>query len=139
MIRAATPDDFEAIAALAGELGYPSTAEQIRARFAQLAPDANAILVADDGHVTGWIHIAMRFSIEVDPGAQICGLVVAETHRGRGIGAKLVAAAEQWARERNMPRVRVQSNVIRERTHLFYERNGYESRKRQVVFEKRLS
>ena len=138
-IRAAGASDIDALAALSGELGYPSTADEIRARLAQLSPDANAILVADDGQVVGWIHVATQMSLETGFYAQIRGLVVAETHRSRGIGAKLVAAAEEWASARNAPRMRVFSNVTRERTHLFYERHGYRVTKLQKSFEKRLS
>jgi hypothetical protein len=34
--------------------------------------------------------------------------------------------------------MRVRSNVIRERAHEFYKREGYAEKKRQVVFEKSL-
>ncbi len=138
-VRAAEPRDIEAIAALAGELGYPSTPDEIRARLRHLPPDVNAIFVADDGQAIGWVHVAAQMSLESGAFAQIRGLIVAETHRGRGIGARLVAAAEEWARARNAPRMRVVSNVIRERTHVFYERNGYRVTKEQKAFEKRLS
>ena len=70
--------------------------------------------------------------------AELVGLVVDEALRGRGIGAALVTAAEAWARERGLARLRVRSNVTREATHSFYRRLGYEEVKRQVVFRKSL-
>ena len=44
--------------------------------------------------------------------------------------------AEEWAARHGCPRVRVRSNVIRERTHRFYERLGYRAVKSQKVFDK---
>ena len=40
--------------------------------------------------------------------------------------------------ERGLARLRVRSNVIRERAHRFYERVGFEKIKAQAVFEKSL-
>ncbi len=40
MIRTAVSSDAPAIAALAGELGYPATLAQIQDRLARLATDA---------------------------------------------------------------------------------------------------
>lgn len=98
--------------------------------------DHDAVLVTDD--LTGWIHVALVQSLESAPFAEIRGLVVDEAHRGRGIGQTLVAAAEDWARSRDVNRIRVRSNVKRERTHPFYERLGYATTKSQKVFDKRL-
>jgi GNAT superfamily N-acetyltransferase len=47
-----------------------------------------------------------------------------------------VSAAETWAAKRGAKRLRVRSNVMRERAHRFYERLGYTITKRQAVFDK---
>ena len=65
-------------------------------------------------------------------------LVVAEGQRSLGAGARLLAAAEEWARKRGCKGMSVRSNVIRERAHKFYERNGYEHYKTQKSFRKPL-
>ena len=49
-----------------------------------------------------------------------------------------VAAAEAWARERGCLAVRVRSNVVRERAHAFYRREGFREIKTQQVLEKEL-
>ncbi|MDQ3282160.1 MAG: GNAT family N-acetyltransferase [Acidobacteriota bacterium] len=138
MIRAATLEDTPRIAELAGQLGYPCTEAEMHPRLAALLAntDHDAVLVTDD--LTGWIHVALVQSLESAPFAEIRGLVVDEAHRGRGIGQTLVAAAEDWARSRDVNRIRVRSNVKRERTHPFYERLGYATTKSQKVFDKRL-
>jgi len=60
------------------------------------------------------------------------GFVVDEAARSRGIGAALLEAVESRARERGCAEIRVQSNVLRERAHSFYERNGYVKVKAQI-------
>jgi len=47
-------------------------------------------------------------------------------------------AAEQWARVHGFALMRVRSNVVRERAHRFYEREGYARVKTQAVFRKAL-
>jgi len=137
IIRAAEPRDVAAIAALAGELGYPSTAQDIVRRLAALDERDDAVLVAEDGGACiGWILVSVIASLEHDPFAEIRGLVVAAAHRGGGAGAALVRAAEEWGRGRGCAKVRVRSNVVRERAHRFYERLGYRVVKSQKVFDK---
>lgn len=138
IVRRAMREDNDAIAALAGELGYPSTPEEMRPRLDELLiADTEAVFVAVDAdQVIGWVQVGVTMSLESGDFAEIRGLVVAESHRSRGAGAHLVAAAEKWAASRGLVRVRVRSNVIRERTHRFYERLGYTIRKSQKAFEK---
>jgi GNAT superfamily N-acetyltransferase len=140
-IRAARADDAPRLAALSGELGYPMTAAEAAQRLAGLAshPD-HAILVADeDGSAAGWIQVSLPRIFETPASAEIAGLVVASEARGRGLGRALVAAAAGWAAERGCTAVRVRTNVIRERAHAFYVREGFREVKTQKVLEKRLS
>jgi GNAT superfamily N-acetyltransferase len=137
-IRPATNADASAIAALSTQLGYPSTEEAIVVRMGVLeARGTTAVLVAAiAGSVVGWIAVREDLSLESGAFAEIAGLVVDEASRGRRVGESLVAAAENWARERGQTRMRVRSNVIRERAHAFYRRLGYAETKRQTVFDK---
>ena len=136
-VRRAARNDDVLIAALAGELGYPATADEMRSRLDAL-PATEAVFVAVDPNVIAWIQIGITVALESGAFAEIRGLVVNEAHRSRGIGAVLVAAAEEWASAQGMVRMRVRSNVVRERTHRFYERLGYVVKKSQKSFEKRL-
>lgn len=141
-IRIATMEDAAAIARLAGELGYPTTTEEMAPRLATLlaTPEEHAVLVAEfQGEVVGWIDLAIGTSLATGRYATINGLIVDERHRGTRIGEKLVHAGEAWTRDRGMQRIRVLSNVIRERTHQFYERLGYVTKKTQKNFDKDLT
>ncbi len=136
-IRTARLEDAPVIAVLATQLGYPTNAEQAEARLRDVLnrPDG-AVLVAEseDETAIGWVHVVGSYGIQSDPFAEITAMVVDETRRSQGIGAALVEAAVDWARRRGFGSVRVRSNVVRERTHAFYERLGFRRTKSQVVF-----
>ena len=136
MIRPAETRDAELVAALAGQLGYPSDAESMRARLAALGESRQVFVAERDGVVRAWIEVAVVEALVSDAYAEIHGLIVDETERGSGLGAQLVAAAEEWAAERRLARIRVRSNVARERTRRFYEKQGYVVTKTSNVFDK---
>lgn len=138
-IRRAKKSDAAALAELSGQLGYPVTAAQVLERLRKLSPASqHAVFVAEspEGQVVGWVHVSVQHLIECDVRAEINGLVVAEGHRSSGAGARLLADAEEWARSRRCHGMSVRSNVIRERAHDFYLRNGYEHYKTQKAFRK---
>ena len=140
-IRRAKTSDATRLAELAGQLGYPTPASQMRARIRNIKPASlHAVFVADskkDG-VVGWLLVSKNPLLESEMRAEVNGLVVAEGQRSLGAGARLIAAAEDWARKHGCKDMSVRSNVIRERAHKFYERNGYEHYKTQKSFRKRL-
>jgi len=140
-IRRAKIEDASRLAELTGQLGYPATTEQIRQRLRGIRPAArHAVFVAEakDLGVVGWLHVSKQPLLESEVRAEVNGLVVAEGHRSLGAGARLLVAAEDWARKHGCKGMSVRSNVIRERAHQFYERNGYEHFKTQKSFRKSL-
>jgi GNAT superfamily N-acetyltransferase len=140
-IRRARAADAAQIAVLTGQLGYPATTAQIRQRLRSIQPASqNSIFVADAANygVIGWLHVSKEPLLESEMRAEVNGLVVADGQRSLGAGARLLAAAEDWARKHGCKEMSVRSNVIRERAHNFYERNGYEHYKTQKSFRKPL-
>ncbi len=139
-IRRAKSGDVSRIAELSGELGYPTTAKEMKQRFALIKPpNAHAVFIAESNtNVVGWIHVSITPLLEVARRAEVNGLIVSEAHRSRGAGAKLLAAAEAWARQKKCTGMSVRSNVIRNRAHAFYERHGYQHVKTQKAFRKSL-
>jgi GNAT superfamily N-acetyltransferase len=140
-IRSARTYDAQAIAELGAQLGYPATRQQIASRLAGIESERSSrVLVAEDasGRVIGWLHVAARAQLTEDSGAEILGLVVDESSRSGGIGASLLAAAEEWARGAGCAHVRVRSRVERERAHRFYQRAGFAKVKTQAVLAKPL-
>jgi GNAT superfamily N-acetyltransferase len=139
-VRPPQPGDAPALAALARELGYPTSSEALLGRMAALHPtDAALIVSTDDLDVpTGWCHVEMRRTLVEPLSALILGLVVGEEHRSTGIGAELLAAAERWARARDCHRLVVATRITRERAHAFYAREGYEVDKTSYFLTKSL-
>ena len=139
-IRRAIAGDADDIARLSGQLGYPSTAEETARRLLQVdGQSGHAVYVAEvDGKLIGWIHVFVNHSLVADTPAEIAGLVVDESHRGRGVGRVLMEQAERWAMEHGCHSVRLRSNVLRSRAHVFYERMGYQTIKTQKAFCKEL-
>jgi GNAT superfamily N-acetyltransferase len=134
------PADAPALAALAGELGYPTSDEAILGRLAALHPTDAAVIVSTDANdaPTGWCHVEMRRTLVEPMSALIVGLVIGEGHRSAGIGAALLGAAEDWARARGCRRLVVATRVTRERAHRFYAREGYEVSKTSYFLTKSL-
>jgi GNAT superfamily N-acetyltransferase len=141
-IRPMRREDAAAVARLSGQLGYPANQVEIGERFARLAEDPDAaILVSCDGEgaVAGWLHVAAPRDLVSPRYAEVRALIVDEPSRGRGLGRRLLDAAEGWARERGFDTIRVRSNVVRERARSFYERAGYRVTKTQHQFNKPLA
>ena len=140
-LRAATLEDAEALATLSDQLGYPATPAQVAHRLGLLRErPGNAVFVAEtpDERVAGWVHVHGSYSLASDPNAQVAGLVVDEHLRGQGIGRALLARAERWAEAQGYDELRLHSNVVREGSHAFYARQGYESVKASYLFRKTL-
>src|SRR5215470_13042802 len=131
-IRTARPEDYAQMAELAGQLGYPSTADQVAKRLAGFnATGEHTVFVAQmaDRTIAGWIGAFLYRCVEADPRVEISGLVVDERFRSQAVGHALLERAEAWARERGCGATSLRSNVIRQRAHKFYEREGYEHTK----------
>ncbi len=137
-IRPATLEDARDIATLSDQLGYPTPPERMQERLIKLLPrpDQRVFAAERDGHLIGWLHVGKIEMVESDPFAEIYGLVIRDTERGKGIGPLLLRAAEAWASAQGLPKVRVRCNVLREQTHRFYEREGFVVRKAQKIFDK---
>ena len=141
LVRRARKEDAAAIAALAGQLGYPSTQEQVEKRLVRILTDsAHVLFVAESsgGRIGGWLQVFGYHVVESDARAEVAGLVVDETQRGSGIGRLLMQHAENWAREKGYAAVALRSNIIRHEAHAFYQRIGYTIPKTQHVFRKEL-
>lgn len=129
------------MASLSGQLGYPTDAAAIARRLAAAgAGDPGISLVAEDAHgtVCGFARALPQHFIAEEPFVELAALVVDDAARGSGVGRALLAAVEAWACRQGFAGLCVRSNVIRERAHRFYLREGYIERKRQAVFFKSL-
>jgi len=140
-IRPIEPEDAEAAARLSGVLGYPADTETMGARIARLtgSRDHGVFVACAGDEVIGWIHVSAVEHMQSAPRAEIGGLVVADAWRSGGVGARLVARAEAWARDAGFAELLVRSQIAREAAHRFYLREGFARTKTSAVFSKALT
>jgi GNAT superfamily N-acetyltransferase len=137
-VREARLSDADELADLTIQLGYAVDVPAVQRRLTGLLQRTDQrFIVADvEGHVAGWLHAAISESVEADPYVAIVGLVVDRGHRRHGIGRRLLAKAEKWAREQRCTVVRLRSSAARTAAHRFYEHVGYTNIKTQYAFAK---
>jgi GNAT superfamily N-acetyltransferase len=136
-VRRMAETDAEVVATLAGELGYPSEAEAIRARIQAIGESDLLLVAVDEGDKpVGFIQAHRVCIIEVGFRVEILGLVVSSSARRGGIGRRLIAEAERWAESIGAEAISVRSSTKRIEAHLFYPALGYKKIKTQAVYEK---
>ncbi len=142
-IRRARVEDAAEIARLATLLGYPNDSASMQLRLRQLATSADdwVAVVADvpissEAGLGGWMHVALRCTLESGEFAELLGLVVDPNVRRGGVGRRLVAEAERWACSQRLGRLTVRSNVARGESHTFYPALGFVRAKSQHVYSK---
>jgi GNAT superfamily N-acetyltransferase len=128
-IRSARSADADAINELLDQLGYPQDGQAMTAARIQTWVDdpLSAAYVADahcDLHGVIAVHICPFFERDGAWG-RIAALVVLDRARGRGVGSRLVAAAESFAASHGCVRMEVTSGDRRPDAHRFYRRCGY--------------
>lgn len=128
-IRRAEHRDAVAIAALLGELGYPTDMDAATGRLGSLLSRQDyAVLVAEqDQRVVGLgsVHVLPLLHAGGSLGL-ITALVVSEAARGGGVGRQLALRIEEFARSQGCTRVIVTTANHRGTAHAFYEQIGYE-------------
>jgi GNAT superfamily N-acetyltransferase len=135
-IREAEAADAPRIVALLEQLGYRENEGDIAERLGMSGYERQVFVAESAAGVIGCVSVSLSIRIVGGLRADIESFVVDESARGRGVGASLLEAAEAWARAKASARLRLLSNVVRERAHAFYERSGYVKVKAEYVLEK---
>jgi GNAT superfamily N-acetyltransferase len=130
-VREAAGGDAAAIAGLLTELGYPHSPDAARSRLeAWVGGERRSLLLAtEDGAPIGLVAVAaMPYLERAGSWARVVALAVAAAHRRRGVGRRLVAAAEDVAVRWGCATIEVTSARRRTESHPFYLDLGYEDR-----------
>ncbi len=128
IVREATASDAGRMAALIGELEFDVEEDGVRDRLERLADEGEPILLAEDEReVIGLLDWHVMTTIHRPrPVGRIVALIVADGHRGKGIGRALVKEAERRMHERGCENMEVTSNLRLTRAHRFYQGLGLE-------------
>jgi aminoglycoside 6'-N-acetyltransferase I len=149
-VRIARPGDREELARLRAAL-WPESSVEDHAKELQGILESSTFatmplieLVAEDGGgaLVGFLEVGLRSHADGCDPAHALGYVegryVAESYRRRGIGRRLLVAAEDWAREQGcveMASDALIGNVVSQRVH---EALGYAEVDRCVRYRKAL-
>ncbi len=128
------------VARLSDQLGYPVALDDLRARFMKLvSSQRHTLLVYEESkNILGWVHAECVEDLIEEEKAEIKALIVEENSRGSGVGKALVEAAEKWAKTYQLHTIYLNCNILRERTHQFYQRDGFVNYKTSLFFEKKI-
>jgi GNAT superfamily N-acetyltransferase len=128
-IRAAQMNDAAALARLMCELGYETTESEMQMRMGRIAADERyrSFVAVCDGRVCGMIGTVTYPSYEHnDSSGRILALAILNEMCRRGIGRALIAAAERDFAQRGISRLALNTRLVREDAHKFYDALGYE-------------
>lgn len=118
---------------------HPPEIEQF---FADKGDDLE-IFVAEneDGRLCGFLEAGTRSYAEgcrSSPVGYIEGWWVDSSYRQKGIGARLVAAAEEWARERGLTEMASDTGLDNDASQCAHAALGYRETDRMICFRKKL-
>ena len=139
-VRPAEGSDLEQLAHLRETLWPESSAEKhaqelrllLGGKAAQVLTMPLTIFVAErgDGMLIGFVEVGLRSHADgcdpSQPVGYIEGWFVAEDHRHRGIGRKLLAKAEDWARSHRCVEMGSDAIIDNELSQRAHEALGYE-------------
>ena|SRR5436190_11976629 len=151
-IRPAQLSDFEQLVVMCEAL-WPTAAAEEHAKELRLLLGGNTILVLTmplsifvaedtDGLLLGFVEVDLRSHADgcnpSKPVGYIEGWYVAEQHRQRGVGRKLLAEAEEWARHHNCVEIASDATIDNDRSQRAHEALGYQVVDRCVHYRKDL-
>jgi GNAT superfamily N-acetyltransferase len=113
--------------------------EELKYRIDNL-PNEDRLLLAVEGEcLYGYAHIGIAHDLIDADTAVVVSVIVREDRRRQGIGSRLIAAAETWARQSGRSRLLLRTNVVRTGAHAFFVALGYEGSSTQLEFIRHLS
>ena len=149
-VRAAAPADLKTLGIMRHALWPDSSVEEHESELVPiLSGKAPGIMpltyfVAENAtdEIVGFVEVGLRSTADGCDWARAVGYIegwyVAESHRRRGVGAQLIAAAENWAREQGCTEMASDTQLDNAQSLQAHLRLGYEIAERSILFRKSL-
>lgn len=119
--------------------GVNISLEEIHFRIDNLPSEDRLILAVEGEFLYGYAHLRVAHDLVDAETAVVVSVIVREDRRRQGIGSRLIAAAETWARQSGRSRLLLRTNVVRTAAHAFFVALGYEGSSTQLEFIRHLS
>jgi aminoglycoside 6'-N-acetyltransferase I len=148
-IRAAKPSDKAVLGQMRHALWPDSSVEHHEEELVPiLAGKSPGIMplvyfvAEENGAVVGFVEVGLRSTADGCDWTRAVGYIegwyVAGSHRRRGVGAQLIAAAENWAREQGCTEMASDTQSDNAQSLQAHLRLGYEIAERSILFRKSL-
>lgn len=99
-------------------------------------PNSKIFVAVSNNEVLGYIQMSDYENTYHESLKNIITLAVDGNHQDEGVGSKLIEHAEKWAKEDGSMGIRLVSGFERDSGHKFYEKHGYEIRKKEINYIK---
>ena len=143
-LRRADVNDVRAVAWLACLLWPHHTLLEMEEEMEQYLSNSNSAiyLAIEDGAAVGFAQAALRHDYvegaDRSPTGYLEGIYVMEAYRHRGFASQLLAACEQWAREKNGFQFASDCEISNNVSLIFHLKTGFCEANRIVCFIKDL-
>lgn len=107
-------------------LEAPPPAQVRRFVLNNLRSGAPAFVAVDDGRVVGWCDVIRKSQPTTSHGG-VLGMGVAASHRGRGVGGRLIASTIETALARGVTRIELTVRTDNVAAVALYRRCGFET------------
>jgi GNAT superfamily N-acetyltransferase len=131
-VTEATPEVHAALAHLLPQLNSQLPVPTLERLRAIIADPAVTLLLARDGEQIVGTTTVIVYTTPFWIKARLDEVVVDESARGKGVGAALVKASLELAREKGVEVVELQSGVQRQEANRLYPRMGFKLRQTNV-------
>lgn len=144
MIRQANHEDSFMVAQLAAQLWTSQTTEEFKEEFDVLLDrsDAAVFLCLAEDKPVGFAQCQLRYDYvegtETSPVGYLEGVFVEEEYRNQGYAAKLLAACEQWAKDKGCTEFASDCELENTQSFAFHLRCGFQEANRIICFTKKL-
>lgn len=144
MIQRASIADARQVAQLAVKMWTSHTVDALTQEFEELLQneDAAVFLCVPDGKAIGFAQCQLRFDYvegtQSSPVGYLEGVFVEEGYRAQGYGKQLVAACEQWAKEKGSTEFASDCELGNQQSLAFHLHFGFTEANRIICFTKKL-
>lgn len=118
--------------------GFDANAGDIRGRVIALQRGNRLLLALDGESLLGYAHLRVVQDLIHGESVEVVTIVVHPNFRRRGIGRRLIAAAESWAQQSGSQRLVLHTDVVQADAHAFFVALGYDKNATLVEFVRNL-